>query len=233
MSFPNYLKKYLINESDWVSVSKTIYGQKNRVFEQKADAKEKRLTLILISGLSGAGKDSIVAGMIKKDRRFGWVKTCTTRGRRPEENDENDSYIRISKDRFIEAVKGSDVIEWVEYAGNYYCSLSSVFNKALESYEYPVLRIDPAGLKFYSDLWKNNGAFFDKVNLISFFIVPPSMKTLRNRLLTRSNNPQFVKDRLLQMKHDIRFLVESEYIAINKTGHLNKTVDDIVKTILG
>ena len=113
MSFPEYLNKYIEKESDWIKVTETIYGQVKRIAEQKEDAKDKSLTLVIISGLSGAGKDSVVSGLIEMDKRFGWVRTCTTRDRRPEENEMNDTYIRISEDDFQKALKGGDVIEWL------------------------------------------------------------------------------------------------------------------------
>lgn len=232
MRFPKYLRVHIENEVDWERVGETICGQINKIEHQKKDAEKKSMTLIIISGLSGAGKDSIVNSLINKDDRFGWIRTCTTRTRRPEENDQNDTYIRISENEFQKALSGGDVVEWVEYAGNHYCSLTSVFLKALEDYKYPILRIDPKGSRFYVDLWENNKWLFDKVNLIYFFIVPPTIDSLKERLLQRSGDLAFVEKRLSQTLLDLPFINVAEYVVINETGKLETAVEDIAKIVL-
>lgn len=231
MRFPEYLESYIDNKNNLVEITDTIYGLATRIEEQKRDAENKSMTLLIIGGLSGAGKDSVVQGLIDKDSRFGWVRTCTTRERRPEENDENDTYIRLSEESFQKALTGGDVIEWVEYAGNHYCSLTSVFEKAFETYDIPILRIEPKGSRFYSNMWRRNEGIFEKVNLIYVFVVPPSVDTLKERLFTRSRDQVFVDKRIAQMMIDIPFVGDAEYIAINETGKLDLVVEDIASLI--
>jgi guanylate kinase len=231
MSFPEYLNNHLENKEDLIKVTDIIYGLASHIEEQKKDLEGKNMTLLIIGGLSGAGKDSVVQGLIDKDNRFGWVRTCTTRERRPEETDENDTYIRLTEEAFQNALKDKDVIEWVEYAGNHYCSLTSVFSKAFEKYDIPILRIEPKGSRFYSELWRNKEGMFDKVNLIYVFVVPPSLETLRERLLNRSGDMQFVNKRMAQTEKDIPFVKDAEYIVINETGKLEAVVNDLAELI--
>jgi len=227
MNFPEYLNEYVENKNDLIKVTDTIYGFASHIEEQKKDALNKSLTLLIIGGLSGAGKDTVVNGLIAKDKRYGWVRTCTTRPRRPEETDENDAYIRLTEESFQKALASGDVVECVEYAGNHYCSLTSVFEKALDKYDIPVLRIEPKGSRFYNNLWKKRDWLFNKVNLIYVFIVPPNLDILRERLFNRSGDTDFVEKRIVQTAIDIPFVCDAEYIAINETGQLEAVVNDI------
>lgn len=228
MSFPAYLNKYIQNKEDLVMLSDTLYGFRSHINNQIEDAREKKSTLLIVSGLSGSGKDSVVHRLIENDSRFGWVKTCTTRKRRPEENEGNDTYIRLTTESFHEALTNGDVVESVEYAGNYYCSLTSVFKEVLDKYQFPILRIEPEGSRFYSDLWKRKEWLFNKMSLIYVYIVPPSIEELRERLLKRSGDPSFVEERAAQMEIDLKYISDSQYILVNETGKLDEVVSELM-----
>lgn len=230
MSFPEYLNKYIENKDDLVKISETIYGLASRIEEEKKDRQSKEMTLLVISGLSGAGKDSIANRLIEKDKRFGWVKTCTTRDQRPEEIND-DPYIRLSEDEFKEALKSGDVIESVPYADYHYCSLGSVIRKAFDDFDTPILRIDPKGSATYSEKWRAKENIFDKVNLICVFIVPPTIDDLKERLLERSKNEAFMEKRIAQMALDLPFINQTEYIVVNEKGKLELAVDDVASLV--
>jgi guanylate kinase len=229
MKFPEYINNFIKDYSDINRKSERIFGIDSKLKEQKEDAKNKKRILLLVTGLSGAGKDTIVRGLLEKDRRFGRIKTCTTRSRRPGETEENDTYIRLTKEEFQKAQKEGDVFESVEYAGNYYCSLSSVFKKAFKDHEIPLLQVDPKGSSFYIDSWRKNEEIFEDINLIFVFIVPPTLDTLKERLFERSGDMSFVEKRLEQTKLDLPFLSEAEYIVINQTGAQEKVVEELLE----
>lgn len=232
MRFPEYIYEHIENKNELINISETIYGIASHIEEQKKDALNKSLTLLIVSGLTGAGKDTIVNSLIEKDKRFGWIRTCTTRPRRPEETEENDTYIRLTEDAYQKALACGDVVECVEYAGNHYCSLTSIFEKAFEKYEVPVLRIEPRGSRFYSELWKKGEWLFNKVNLVYIFVVTPTVDTLRERLLNRSNDPAFVEKRIAQTSLDIPFVNDSQYIVINENGQLESVMKDLNEKVL-
>jgi len=143
---------------------------------------------------------------------------------------ENDPYIRLTEEQFDEALKSGDVIESNGYVGKRYCSLTSVFEKALENYEIPILRIDPKGTNFYSEMWKRQEGIFKYVNLITIFVAPPSVDDLRKRLKNRpGSTDEDVAKRLIQKDTDILYLNDAEYIAINETDKLDKMVKNIQK----
>ncbi|HSV94886.1 MAG TPA: hypothetical protein VLH94_02880 [Spirochaetia bacterium] len=180
--------------------------------------------------MSGAGKDCVAKGLIEKDKRFGWVKTCTTREQRPEEK-EDDPYIRLTKEEFQKALELGDVIESVSYAGNHYCSLGSVIEKAFGDFDIPILRIDPKGSTTYSEKWQRRENIFDKVNLICVFIAPPTITDLRNRLMERSKSEAFIEERMTQTALDLPFINDTEYIVINETGKLEIAVSDVARIV--
>lgn len=230
--FPDYLKPYIENMDDLVRVNESVFGFRPRIEAQKIDAESKRRTLLIVTGFSGAGKDSSVNALIDMDKRFGWVKTCTTRERRDGETEENDPYIRISEKEFMEKRNDGDVIEWVWYSEHYSCSLESVFMKAFKNFEIPILRPDPKGTKLYTELWQRQERFFRDVNLITVFVAPPSMKDLEARLWKRKDaTAEIVKRRMGMMEVDVPYLCEAEYIAINENDQLDKVVRNIQKLI--
>ena len=228
--FPDYLLEHIKEKDDLVRVSETIYGRAKKIKEQLEDAPKKSRTLLLVSGLSGAGKDTIVWRLIEKDPRFGWAKTCTTRPRRVEENDDNDTYFRLTVEEFMRAVQNdSDVIETNEFSGNYYCSLMSSFAKGFAEHEIPILRPDPTGGRFYQDIWRKNEKIFADVNLVYVFVVAPSLMDLRSRLEKRKETPEVVDGRMAKNISQLHFVDDAEYIAVNPTDELDKVVDDIIE----
>ena len=169
VQFPEYLKPYIENMDDLVRVNESVFGLRPRIEAQKLDALNKKRTLLIVTGLSGGGKDTTVRRLTEIDNRFGWVKTCTTRTTvRPDEV-ECDPYIRITEEQFNMVEKSSDFIEGNRYVGGNYCSLLSKFEEIFANFEIPIFRPDPSGSKFYSDKWMNGELFFNDVNLITVF----------------------------------------------------------------
>lgn len=232
VKFPEYLMPFIENTEDLIPVNESVYGLLPCINEQKLDARAKKRTMLIVTGFSGAGKDSTVRKLMELDGRFGWVKTCTTRSIiRPDEV-ECDPYIRLTEDQFDEAIKNGDVIESNGYSGRRYCSLNSKFEDIFNNFEIPILRIDPSGTRFYTEKWRQNELFFNNVNLISVFIVTPSIDILGERLKKRPGTDSVeVAKRLEQLKFDIPYLNEAEYICINETDKLEKMVLNIKKII--
>lgn len=230
MSFPEYLHEHIENKKDLIKISEVVYGLNSNIVEQKRDAENKALTLLVISGVSGGGKDTIVKEMVMRNPRLKWVKTCTTRSIREEEIND-DPYIRLTEEEFQEAIRGNDVIESVDYADYHYCSLGSLINKVFEAGNIPVLRIDPEGAETYTNKWRKEENIFDKVNLICVFVVPPSKEEVRNRLMKRSGDLAFVNKRMNQLEIDLPFITDTQYILINETGQLEYVVDELMRVI--
>ena len=227
----DFIKSHLHETNDLLPITDSIYGIKKNVILQKKDVVKKTRTLIVISGLSGSGKDSIADRISGTDLDIVRIKTCTTRLRRPEESEDNDPYIRISVQEFKTMKERGQLLESVEYAGNNYCtSLNSIVN-VLESGYIPLLRVDPIGANFFIDSWKNELNIFEDTTLIYFFIISKNFDDLRKRLIIRDKNPELVQKRIEQSMKDIDHIDEAQYIVVNKYGKIDKTVKEVEKII--
>lgn len=230
MNIPEIITPYF-SEDQLFSVSKYVLGVSRNVRAQQLDARKKQRKIIMISGLSGAGKDSIVDGLTSKAKELARVKTLTTRERRIEETEENDRYERITTGQFEDYLRKGQILEHTEYAGGFYGTKKGSIQEVLASGRTPVLRVDPRGASFYLDKWHKTGDVFTRATLIYFFVVPLSMEVLRKRLLERSGDADLVEKRLEQSQNDITHIGEAEYIVINENGKLDEVVDQIITLI--
>ena len=166
-------------------------------------------SLIVISGPSGAGKGTIVKELIKNSNY--WVSiSATTREKRT--NDvEGETYYFYTKEEFEKMIENDEFLEFAKvHSGKYYGSPKKhIFDKLEEGYDV-ILEIDIEGAKQIKEKYPNS---------IFVFIVPPSMKELKRRLVNRNTE---TKDKILE-----RF--QTAYKEINEISKYNYVVvNDIV-----
>ena len=75
--------------------------------------------LILISGCSGAGKNTVINHLLRKNPDLKYLKSCTSRNKE-NRDDETDSYIFLTKEEFEDKIKNNELFEYEEIHGNYY-----------------------------------------------------------------------------------------------------------------
>ena len=175
--------------------------------------KEKnRGSLVIISGPSGAGKDTVVNNYVKKNKKNAWVSvSCTSREMRPGD-EEGVSYFFISREQFEEKIKNGDFLEYAEYNGNYYGTPKESIEERLQNGIDVILVIEVQGALKVKELVPE---------AIFIFIMPPSMSELRKRLVARKTES---KDKILN-----RF--KRAYQEINEVSNYNYVViNDDVKT---
>ena len=100
--------------------------------------------LIVISGPSGAGKDSVLNRMKERDLPFHFVVTATTRGRRESETDGKD-YWFVSKDEFARMIVENELIEYAIVYDDYKGIPKREVRQALASGKDVILRVDVQG----------------------------------------------------------------------------------------
>ena len=164
--------------------------------------------LFIISSPSGAGKTSITRGLLDEFGEY-MVRlsvSVTTRGRRAGEIDGKDYYF-ISEDRYHQLQEAGDFLESAEIFGNKYATLKSEVEPIIANGCSVLFDIDWQGaqqLSKYSD------------DIVTLFILPPSIKELHSRLLKRNLDSQETIDkRMKKAKEEITHWQEYDYIIIN------------------
>lgn len=162
--------------------------------------------LIVISGPSGVGKDSVIHRILELDPSISLSISCTTR--RLRENEQNGcDYVFITKEEFEKKIDNSEFLEYAEYCGNYYGTLKQPIEKCLAAGKSIILKIDVQG----AEKIKSN---FDRC--LRIFILPPSWKDLKERISLRNSETQKDLDsRLKRAKLEMEQSVNYDYIVVN------------------
>ena len=163
---------------------------------------------IVLSSPSGAGKTTITKKISQKYPNIKISISHTTRKPRPNEIDGVD-YHFVNRDKFESLIKENSFFEHAKIFDNYYGTSKKSVNKLHEENYDVVFDIDWQGTKQLSK--------YKELNLIKIFILPPSKKELKNRLINRNqDNNQTVEKRLNQYENDIQHWSDYDYVLINQ-----------------
>jgi guanylate kinase len=180
--------------------------------------------LVIISGPSGVGKDTIIEALRDRPRDpdYHYVVTCTTRAPRPGEVD-GTSYHFLDRERFLALRDSGGLLEANEVHGNWYGTPRQEVRDALAEGHDVILKIDVQGAQQVKER-------VDEALLI--FIVPPSMETLFGRLRDRATESADELE-LRQRNAAIELARQEDYdhVVVNETGQVERTaqrIDEIV-----
>ena len=178
-------------------------------------------SIIVISGPSGTGKDTVVVELLKKIENIKLSISYTTRMARSNEENGKD-YFFISKEEFEEKIKNNEFLEYASYINNYYGTPKKQVEELIDSGIDVILVIEVQGAKQIKELMPD---------AILVFIMPPSMKELKNRLKKRNTNTkEEITDRFESAYKEIKEYKNYDYIVINKD--INKTVEKVKSIIM-
>jgi guanylate kinase len=172
--------------------------------------------LIVFSGPSGAGKDTILNCLLKKNPNIRLSISATTRAPREGEEDGKD-YFFVTRERFESMLENDEMLESAQYCGNYYGTPSAPINEWLSEGYDVILEIEVQG-----------GAQIKKKcpDCVSVFVLPPSLAVLEQRLRNRkTENEETIQKRLTTAHKEILQANHYDYAIINDT--VEKAVDDI------
>ena len=163
-------------------------------------------TLYVISAPSGAGKTSLVSGMLQEDARLGVSISHTTRPMREgEQNGVN--YHFVSRNEFEAMVARGDFLEHADVFGNYYGTSQVWVRETLAKGQDVILEIDWQGAEQVRRLIPE---------CVGIFIVPPSAEILRERLVGRGTDaPEVIERRLREAEEECSHAVEFDYLVVN------------------
>jgi guanylate kinase len=168
----------------------------------------RRGLMFVLSSPSGAGK-STLAGLLK-DRVPGlrMSVSVTTRPKRPGEVD-GEHYHFIDQARFDEMVRQSELLEFATVFGNSYGTPRDLVEDALAAGEDVLFDID----------WQGTQQLREKaaVDLVTVFILPPSVRDLEHRLHTRAqDSDEVIRHRMKKAGDEMSRWGEYDYIVINE-----------------
>ncbi len=183
--------------------------------------KERRGLMLILSSPSGAGKSTIARHLLRDDDNLSLSVSVTTRERRPSEVDGKD-YDFVSQEQFAYLREKNQLLEWAEVHGNFYGSPLGPVQAALEDGRDMLFDID----------WQGALQMFDaaRADIVSIFILPPSMEELQARLERRAeDSAETIQKRLANARTEIAHWNEYDYVIVN--DDLNRAFDQ-VKSIL-
>lgn len=162
--------------------------------------------LILFSGPSGVGKDTLLDIILGKNELFQRSVSLTTREKRSGETDGVDYYF-ISKEKFIKMVDDGQVLEYAQYGDNIYGTPKAPVDKWLSEGKTVILKIEVKGAQKIRELYPD---------AVSIFLLPPSMQILEKRIRARgTENEQDIAKRLEIAKNEILRSADYDFVVIN------------------
>jgi guanylate kinase len=174
--------------------------------------------LIVISGPSGVGKDSVLEEMKSRGLPFHFVITATTRSPRPEETDGAD-YFFLSQDEFARMIDEGELLEYAVVYQDYKGIPKSQVRKALASGKNVIMRIDVQGAETVRKLAKD---------ALMIFLTPQNEEELINRLKNRNTEDnESLKLRIATTRQEYNKIDLFDYIVVNKDEQLAVAVDMI------
>lgn len=162
--------------------------------------------LIIVSGPSGSGKDTVLKELFKLMPEIKFSISSVSRAMREGEI-QGEKYNFITREEFEGLIKEDKLLEYNVYCGNYYGTPRGPVDEAVSCGNEIVLEVDVNGA---ANVRKKCSDCF------SVFIMPPSFEVLKNRLLGRGTESQDVIDkRLAEAKAEINRANEYDYIVVN------------------
>ena len=178
--------------------------------------------LIVISGPSGAGKDTVVQRMKERGLPFHFVVTATTRAQRPNEVHGRD-YFFVSKDEFARMMDQNELIEYALVYGDYKGIPKAQVREALASGQDVIMRLDVQGAESIRNLAKD---------ALLIFITTGSEEELVQRLKQRkTETDDSLAIRIATARKELQRMEAFDYIIVNHEFLLDHTVD-IVRAII-
>ena len=175
--------------------------------------------LFVLSGPSGSGKGTAIKELMGR-RPLKLSVSATTRAPRPGEVD-GVQYYFLSKEEFERRIADGEMLEYVNYCGNYYGTPKAPVEESLAAGQDVLLEIEVTGAK-------NIRTLAPEATLL--FVIPPRMKELRRRLEGRgTEDAATIERRLAVAKEELRQYGLYDYVVLNDTV---ESCADQIETIM-
>jgi guanylate kinase len=168
----------------------------------------RRGLMLVLSSPSGAGKTTLSRKLLDEDRNVTLSISVTTRKMRPGEKDGVD-YQFIDRRRFDTLVAKNELLEWAEVFDNYYGTPKKPVMDALAGGRDVLFDVD----------WQGTQQLRDKApqDLVSIFVLPPSIPELERRLHARAQDDyETIHRRMAKAADEMSHWAEYDYVVINR-----------------
>ncbi|MDB9968318.1 guanylate kinase [Gammaproteobacteria bacterium] len=166
-----------------------------------------RGTLFIVTAPSGAGKTSLVKALIEREQQLRVSVSHTTRAKRPGEEC-GVNYHFVGEAAFMEMLRKGNFFESALVYGNHYGTSQLWVNEQLEAGLDVILEIDWQGAVQVRNL---------DPKACSIFILPPSLETLKIRLLNRAqDDTETIENRMSEAVAEISHVAEANFVVINE-----------------
>jgi guanylate kinase len=185
------------------------------------DPAPRRGLMLIVSSPSGAGKTTLTRLLLEEDKAIELSISVTTRPRRTSEVDKI-HYHFIDASTFEHMREAGELLEWAKVHGNYYGTPRKPVEQALARGEDMMFDID----------WQGTQQIGEKMraDVVSVFVLPPSMAELKARLERRAeDSPEVIERRLTNAREEIAQWGSYDYVLIN--DDLERTFEQL-KAIL-
>lgn len=178
--------------------------------------------LVVISGPSGVGKDSVIHAMKERDLPFYFVVTATTRPKREHEVHGVD-YFFITSEEFVSMIENDELLEYATVYEDYKGVPKAQVRHALKSGKDVIMRVDVQG-----------AATIRKIvpQACLIFLTAQNEAELINRLKQRkTETPEGLQKRIITAREELQRIKEFDYVVLNRDSRLDEAVDTILAII--
>ncbi len=177
---------------------------------------EKKGSLIVISGFSGAGKGTVVKNLISRYSDYALSISMTTRKPREGETD-GVEYFFTDRDNFEKTIAENGLIEHAQYCGNYYGTPRAYVEEQLNKGNNVILEIEIQGALEIKRKFPDS---------LLIYIMPPSAQVLLERLVGRgTETEEVIMKRMARAKEESEGIEAYDYIVVNDV--LDECVDEV------
>ncbi len=179
--------------------------------------------LVLFSGPSGVGKDTVLEVILNKNNSLQKSISLTTRNIRDKEIDGKDYYF-ISVPQFEKMIEQGEVLEYAKYGENFYGTPKAPVDKWLSEGKTVILKIEVQGAENIKKMYPDS---------VAIFLLPPSMEELEKRLRSRGTEDEDnIRKRLEIAKDEVEKSKDYDYFVINEDiDSASNDVLSILKTL--
>ena len=180
------------------------------------DILDKNPLMIVISGPSGVGKDSVLRAMKNSDLNIHHVVTVNTRNPRPDEKEGVD-YFFVAREKFEQMIDDDEFIEYSRVYEDYKGVPKAQIRNALDTGKDVVLRLDVQGAEKIKKIYPE---------AILIFLLPSNQEDWYKRLGGRRlSHEKDLDTRILTVKEELIKARDFDYLVVNEQNKLSKTVE--------